>query len=72
MGETEPYVMDRKDGRLKMGVVLDESYINSLRREKDRKKHINITEEQTLKYWTNLQPDTGEILENDNSKKSIT
>ena len=54
MGETEPYVMDRKDGRLKMGVALDESYINSLRREKTEKKHINITEEQTSKYWINF------------------
>ena len=67
MGETEPYVMDRKDGRLKMGVVLDESYINSLRREKDREKAHQYNRRTDFKVLDQFyNPDTGEILENDN------
>ena len=67
MGETEPYVMDRKDGRLKMGVILDESYINSLRREKDREKAHQYNRRTDFKVLNQFyNPDTGEILENDN------
>ena len=67
MGETEPYVMDRKDGRLKMGVALDESYINSLRREKDREKAHQYNRRTDFKVLNKFyNPDTGEILENDN------
>lgn len=67
MGETEPYVMDRKDGRLKMGVALDESYINSLRREKDREKAHQYNRRTDFKVLDKFyNPDTGEILKNDN------
>ena len=50
--------MDRK-WKVEMGVALDESYI-SLRREKDREKHINITEEQTSVLDKFYNPDTRE------------
>ena len=67
MGETEPYVMDRKDGRLKMGVALDESYISSLRREKDREKAHQYNRRTDFKVLDKFyNPDTREILENDN------
>ncbi len=67
MGETEPYVMDRKDGRLKMGVALDESYINSLRREKDREKAHQYNRRTDFKVLDKFyNPDTGEILKKDN------
>ncbi|MBJ10035.1 MAG: hypothetical protein CMP66_01050 [Flavobacteriales bacterium] len=67
MGETEPYVMDRKDGRLKMGVALDESYINSLRREKDREKAHQYNRRTDFKVLDKFyNPDTGEILKSDN------
>ena len=66
MGETEPYVMDRKDGRLKMGVALQESYINSLRREKDREKAHQYNRRTDFKVLDKFyNPDTREILEND-------
>ena len=66
MGETEPYVMDRKDGRLKMGVTLDESYINSLRREKDSEKAHQYNRRTDFKVLDKFyNPDTGEVLEND-------
>ena len=67
MGETEPYVMDQKDGRLKMGVVLDESYINSLRREKDREKAHQYNRRTDFKSIGNFTTLTQErFLENDN------
>ena len=67
MGETEPYVMDKKDGRLKMGVALDESYISSLRREKDREKAHQYNRRTDFKVLDKFyNPDTREILENDN------
>ena len=66
MGEIEPYVMDKKDGRLKMGVALDEAYINSLRREKDREKAHQYNRRTDFKVLNKFyNPDTGEILEND-------
>ena len=65
MGETEPYVMDRKDGRLKMGEILDESFINSLRREKDREKAHQYNRRTDFKVLDKFfNPDTREILEN--------
>lgn len=67
MGEKEPYVMDRKDGRLKMGVALDETYISSLRREKDIEKAHQYNRRTDFKVLDKFyNPDTGEILETDN------
>lgn len=38
MGESEPFVMDVKNGKLKPKDILDEAYINKLRRKKDVEK----------------------------------
>ena len=38
MGENEPFVMDVKDGKLKLGTILDESFIENLKRKKDIEK----------------------------------
>ena len=38
MGESEPYVMEQKDGNLKIGDVLTESYIKKMRFRKNRDK----------------------------------
>ena len=38
MGENEPYVMDVKDGRLKPGAILNEEFIQQLKRKKDVEK----------------------------------
>lgn len=38
MGESEPYVMEEKDGKLKLGDILDPDYIDGLRRKKDKEK----------------------------------
>ena len=37
MGETEPYVIEKKDGRFKVGDVLTESYIKKIRFKKNKK-----------------------------------
>lgn len=67
LGETEPYIMEKKDGRLKMGVTLDESFINSLRREKDSEKAHQYNRRTDFKVLNKFyNPDTGKILENDN------
>ncbi len=66
MGETEPYIMDKKDGKLKIGISLEESYINSLRREKDKEKAHQYNRRTDFKVLDEFyNPDTGEILEND-------
>ena len=49
MGENEPFVMDVKDGKLKLGTLLDNNFIEKLKRKKIKRKHINITEELTFK-----------------------
>ena len=36
MGESEPYLMNQKDGKLKEGMLLDQEAIEGLRKEKDR------------------------------------
>ena len=38
MGENEPFVMDVKDGKLKPGILLDNKFIEKLKRKKDREK----------------------------------
>ena len=38
MGENEPYLMDIKDGKLKLGTLLDEAFIENLKRKKDIEK----------------------------------
>lgn len=38
MGENEPYVMDVKDGKLKPGAILNEEFIQKLKRKKDVEK----------------------------------
>ena len=38
MGENEPYVMDVKDGKLKPGAILNEEFIQQLKRKKDVEK----------------------------------
>ena len=49
-----------------MGVALDEAYINSLRREKDREKAHQYNRRTDFKVLNKFyNPDTGEILEND-------
>ena len=50
MGESEPYVMEQKDGNLKIGDVLTESYIKKMRFRKIEIKPINTIEEQHSKF----------------------
>ena len=38
MGETSPYVMENKDGRLKVGDVLTDVYINKIKFKKNKEK----------------------------------
>jgi peptidoglycan-associated lipoprotein len=38
VGENEPFVMDIKDGRLRPGAILNETFINKLKRKKDIEK----------------------------------
>ena len=38
MGENEPFVMDVKDGKLKLGTLLDNNFIEKLKRKKDKEK----------------------------------
>ena len=38
MAESEPYVIEIKDGRLKPGDVMDEFFIDNLKRKKDIEK----------------------------------
>ena len=38
MGETEPFVMDVKDGKLRPGAILNETFIDKLKRKKDIEK----------------------------------
>ena len=38
MGENEPYVMDVKDGKLRPGAILNESFFENLKRKKDIEK----------------------------------
>ena len=67
MGEKEPYIMDVKDGRLKMGALLDEAYISNLKREKDQEKAHQYNRRTDFKVLDKFyNPDTGEILEIDN------
>ena len=66
MGETVPFVMNKKDGKLKLGSVLDEAYINTLKREKDREKAHQYNRRTIIVPRTDIMynPDTGEILKN--------
>jgi hypothetical protein len=38
MGEKEPFVIEHKDGKLKVGDVLSKTYIDGLRRKKNREE----------------------------------
>ena len=38
MGEKEPFVMDIKDGKLRPGAILNETFIDKLKRKKDKEK----------------------------------
>lgn len=67
MGETEPYLMDKKDGKLKEGVLLDQEFIEGLRREKDREKAHQYNRRTDFKVLNKFyNPETGEVLENEN------
>ena len=58
--------MSKKDGKLKLGSVLDEAYINTLKREKDREKAHQYNRRTIIVPRTDIMynPDTGEILKN--------
>ena len=49
MGESEPYVMDQKDGNLKLGDVLTEEYIKKMRFRKNRDKANQYNRRTTFK-----------------------
>tara|TARA_B100000963_G_scaffold66970_1_gene55023 strand:- start:540 stop:1331 length:792 start_codon:yes stop_codon:yes gene_type:complete len=49
MGESEPYVMEQKDGNLKLGDVLTESYIKKMRFRKNRDKANQYNRRTTFK-----------------------
>ena len=49
MGESEPYVMEQKDGNLKIGDVLTESYIKKMRFRKNRDKANQYNRRTTFK-----------------------
>ena len=38
MGEREPFIIEKKDGRFKVGDVLTESYIKKIRFKKNKEK----------------------------------
>ena len=57
MGESEPYVMEQKDGNLKVGDVLTESYIKKMRFRKNRDKANQYNRRTTFKV---LIEDTSE------------
>ena len=66
MGESEPYVMDQKDGKLKEGMLLDQEAIEGLRKEKDREKAHQYNRRTDFKVLNKFyNPETGEVLEND-------
>ena len=54
MGESEPYVMDVKNGRLKKGDILDEEYINKLKRKKDIEKSHQYNRRTDFKVLSDL------------------
>ena len=54
MGESEPFLMDVKNGRLKPNDVLDETYINKLKRKKDIEKAHQYNRRTDFKVMTDL------------------
>ena len=54
MGESEPFIMDVKDGRLKPNDVLDETYIKKLKRKKDIEKAHQYNRRTDFKVMTDL------------------
>ena len=48
MGENEPYVMDIKDGKLKPGAILNETFINKLKRKKRYRESTSIQQKDRL------------------------
>ena len=52
MGESEPFLMDVKNGRLKTNDVLDEAYINKLKRKKDIEKAHQYNRRTAFKVLT--------------------
>ena len=54
MGESDPFVMDVKNGKLKLGDILDEAYINKLRRKKDIEKAHQYNRRTDFKVLTTL------------------
>ncbi|MBT6013770.1 MAG: OmpA family protein [Flavobacteriales bacterium] len=51
-GESTPYVMDQKDGKLKVGDVLSVSYINKFRFKKNKEKAHQYNRRTTFKVLT--------------------
>ncbi len=49
MGESEPYVIEHKDGKLKLGDVLTKDYIDKLRRRKNREQAHQYNRRTTFK-----------------------
>ena len=54
MGESEPYLMDVKNGKLKINDLLDEAYINKLKRKKDVEKAHQYNRRTDFKVMTDL------------------
>jgi peptidoglycan-associated lipoprotein len=54
MGESEPFLMDVKNGRLKPNDVLDEAYISKLKRKKDVEKAHQYNRRTDFKVMTDL------------------
>jgi outer membrane protein OmpA-like peptidoglycan-associated protein len=54
MGESEPFVMDVKNGRLRPNDILDEAYINKLRRKKDVEKAHQYNRRTDFKVMADL------------------
>ena len=66
MGETEPFVMEHKDGKLKVGDVLTKSYIDGLRRRKYKEQAHQYNRRTTFKvisqeYVPKLKEEVKEI-----------
>ena len=51
-GESTPYVMDQKDGKLKVADVLSVSYINKFRFKKNKEKAHQYNRRTTFKVLT--------------------
>ncbi|MBE51396.1 MAG: hypothetical protein CMP51_06885 [Flavobacteriales bacterium] len=61
-GESSPYVMDKKDGKLQIGDVLTESYINKFKFKKNKEKAHQYNRRTTFKIVSQNYDPSFEVL----------